>query len=181
VTLWPAADEYCATRDRRAQLWEDLSDAQQQTSLLDSLEAKAEQRRQILESFEKKAVPQDQLYGFRNRLVEMTRESGCRVRRIQLGSPRTRRWYENDNPCKQIKAPERGQETPFQLQTQPVALSAAGSLPQIKRLLAELHETGKMMHTKSFRLRPDGSNRKAVVLELELILYDLQKTEAKAA
>ncbi len=181
LTVWPAADEYTALRERRLELFDSLTEAQQQASELSSLKAEADERNRTLAELESQTVPLSQVHRFRSRLVELTRRSGCRVRKIQLGVPRATVWYEKDNPRKPPRAAERGPETPFQLQTQPVTLSASGSLNQVKQLLAGLHDTGKMMHTKRFNLRPMGPDRKEIVLELELILFHLQKKPANAA
>jgi len=178
AVILPAADEYTASRDRQAQLTATLENTRSIVARLDEFEGMVAQRLQKLEELENRTTRDQQAQAFRERVVTMVRESGCQMRRVRLGQPTSRRWHENDNALDQVASITKGPETVLMLNVQPVSLSVTGTTAGVKSLLEQLHRSGKLMHTKSFALRPAGlENAKEVLLDVEFLLFDL--TEAQ--
>jgi hypothetical protein len=58
-----------------------------------------------------------------------------------------------------------------------MSLSMTGTLEAVKDLLSRLQSSNRLIHCQNFSLGPVRNNPKEVVLDLELLLFDL--TEAK--
>ena len=176
--ILPAADEYSASRDRHARLTSTLNNTRSIVARLDEYEGQVAERVRKLENLETRTTGEKQAQAFRERIVVMVRESGCQMRRIRLGQPTARRWHENDKALDQMASTTKGPETPLMLNVQPVSLSVTGTTASVKGLLEQLHRSGKMMHTKSFALRPAGlENPKEVLLDVEFLLFNLTEVQ----
>ena len=178
AALLPAADEYLAQRDHRTDSLESLTDVREQVAQLDALEAQSGQLGERLARLEDQTVADKNVYHFRSNLVALTRTSGCSIRRIHLGKPHIRDWHENDRPVEVRTAARNDDKATYELRSQHVSLSVSGTLDSTRELLEALRGTGKMIHVESLALRPSGPNRKAVTLEVELIVFGLEKKKS---
>jgi len=182
ATVLPLADEYLALRDRREHLKVELSGAQQAAKALPRFEKRVHQQIRTLENWQSQTVPAGQVHEFRRSVVDLVRETGCQIRRVHTDAAHTRPWSEGDDPLKvrNVRSKKKD-DSHFELTSQSFVLEISGTLPQIEAVLSQLHREGKLAHTRHFVLRPVGRNRKEVVLELELLLFDLtRKTNTSA-
>ena len=182
TTVLPAADELSRSRQNRAKLEESAARMRREVADLEDVRQKAEEGRKRLEELEALSVSVENVPLFRQEIVAWARKSGCQVRRTRPGSPRSRRWDEGDSlfastAVKRTPTGEKKLDSPYVLQTQPLSVSVAGTLPRVKKLLAQLHSANRLIQFEEFTLAPSRDNPKEVVLDIELLLFDLVKAE----
>jgi hypothetical protein len=69
-------------------------------------------------------------------------------------------------------------DSPYRLNVHPLSLSVSGTLSGVKALLDRLHSTDRLIRNKSLAVYPPGQeDRRQVVMDLELNLFNLTKTE----
>ena len=176
VVLTPLVDEYFNNKESRRALTEELGLAQETAKRLPAFEKRVAKLAEEIGRFEKRSVSQDSLSQYRSRLVEMIRDSGCQVRRIDVSAPTLRPWLENDNP---LKKPTPGnataKHTPFVLERRDVALSVDGTMENIRGLLDKIHEDDTFAYPQQMKLRAAGRRGGSVALDLELRLFALSR------
>src|SRR5690349_15907929 len=86
LLLWPLADDYSALTANRAKLAEELDDSRADGEQIGQLETRVAAAAQELAELESRTVSEQAISDFRNDLVELVRQSGCQVRRIDNGS-----------------------------------------------------------------------------------------------
>ena len=182
VTLLPLADEYEDLKQRSVGAETALAEARFVAQDLESFQRRVQVQVAQLEKLEARAVSSQRVHEFRNRMVDMVRESGCQIRRIQVGAGQTRKWLKNDDPLQSTASGgDAKNDSGFQLESQTFTLSVTGSLPKLKELLATLHAQHYLAHTRSFSLRPVGQDGKEASLDLELWLFDLARKKPVSA
>jgi hypothetical protein len=182
VTLLPLADEYQDLQQRRTEAETALAEGRLVAHDLEACHERVRAQVAQLEKLEARAVSSRRVDEFRNRMVEMVRESGCQIRRIQVGAGQARKWLKNDDPLQSTASGTDGKnDSGFQLESQTFTLSVTGSLPKLKELLAALHAQHYLAHTKSFSLRPAGQDGKEASLDVELWLFDLARKKPVSA
>jgi hypothetical protein len=112
---------------------------------------------------------------FRGEIIQLVRQSGCRMTRNSLGAPREREWYKNDSflalrPASEKKA----DRTPFLLRTRNYNVTLSGTMANVAQLLAELSRKDYLLHAAGFSMQK-ADDENTVVLELELILIELAR------
>lgn len=177
TAVLPAADELNRSRQSRAQLEEDAARMRREVADLEGVRQKAEEKQQRLSELEALAVAADQVPLFRQEIVDWARKSGCQVRRIRLESPRSREWQKGDRLSEPASAKRKKPDSSYVLKMQPLSVSVSGTLPKVKRLLAELHSTDRLIQCKNLTISPSRDNQKEVVLNIELMLFDLTEPE----
>ncbi len=181
LVAWPAADVYFATRQQQVLLQQRLHDARQAAESSEQLNSVLEQKTKQLVEAQARGISIDDVHEFRRQLVEITRSSGCRVRRIQIGKPHSRGWKIGDDPL--ITKAGSNKKTPdgkFRLISQQLDLTIDGKLPAVRELLDSLAERKKLLHTESFTLRPTKAGGSDVTVQMRLLLFDLEdKTDAE--
>lgn len=173
LTVLPLSDEYGALREEESRLELELADSLRIASSLPKLDQRLEQKRQELEEVENRTVDEEAVSEFRSRLIEIARDTGCRVRRISFGSTRSRQWYEDDNVMATDSSGADRKKTPFAVETRPVSLSVTGSTAAVKKLISRVRSDGIMQHMKFLEMRSAGKNRQSVQLDIELWCYAL--------
>jgi len=181
VLVWPLADEYSALAENREKLVTDLYDTQLEGDRLTDFERRVGETTRKLGELEARAVGEDELAEFRGRIVELARQAGCQVRRINASSAKARSWRENDHVVELPKGSQDNKETGYELKTQSFVVTVGGTLPNLQRFLAALHAQRNLEHVRSFSLRPEGADRKEIVLDLELWLFDLSRKNSISA
>ncbi|NQU20727.1 MAG: hypothetical protein HQ567_05540 [Candidatus Nealsonbacteria bacterium] len=176
TTVLPAADELSRSRRDRAQLEEDSSRMRREVAALEDVRCNAKEEQQRLEELEAMAVTADQVPLFRQEIVDWARKAGCQVRRIRLESPRSQQWQEGDS-LESTAAKRKKPDSSYVLKMQSLSVSVSGALPEVKRLLTQLHSTNRLIQCRKFSIAPSHDSRKEVVLNLELMLFDLSKAE----
>ncbi len=177
VALLPMVDEYFDKRTSRNDLSEELVAARQTAESLPVYEKQAEEVGKHLESLQRRTVDEAGVARFRSRLVDVVRESGCQIRRIEVGAPTRRPWKENDKPLSETSLPPGEGDTPFSLEQRVLVLAVDGSMSAIHDLIAQLEKDKTVSHLHHLHLHASGGGE-SVTLELELWLFALSRTAA---
>lgn len=175
VTVLPQVDLYYAERTEKEELSEELREAERTYAELPQLRQRVEAKRVEIEGIEDRGVDEQRLTPFRDSLVLLTREAGCQMRRINVGSPRKRDWRRNDQPLGETNTRE--PVTPFVLETRPVTLSVTGPIEAVRKLLSLVEEDDRFLHSHSLALRPLGRNAD-VQLDVEVWYFALTNRKA---
>ncbi len=178
VALLPMVDDYFDKRSSRSELSEELAAARQTAESLPVYERQAVEFGKELAAIEARAVDEAGLARFRSRLVDVVRDSGCQIRRIEVGVPTRRPWKENDEPLSELGEPTGEGATPFSLERRSVILAVDGSMSAIHQLIAELEKDQMISHPHRLHLQAAGGGGESVTLELELWLFALSRTAA---
>jgi Tfp pilus assembly protein PilO len=179
TTVLPAADELSRSRQDRAQLEELAARMRSEVADLEDVRLRTREEQQRLKKLEALAITAEQVPLFRQEIVDWARTAGCQVRRIRLGSARSQGWQEGGSLFESTSAKRRKLNSPYVLQMQPLSVSVSGTLPKVKRLLTELHSTDRMIHCENLSVSPSSDDRREVVLNVDLTLIDLTKSEAQ--
>jgi hypothetical protein len=175
VVIWPAADDYIALRAQRVKLARNLARNQVLVEGLPRLRDQTLEAEKKLHALEMETVSPDRIHVFRGHVVELVRQSGCQIRRIQVGDDLTRSWEDGSDPLDANWASQSDQETNvYDLHLRPFSVSVNGPLTAVKDFLQRLEQSKTLAHTKGFTLRPDGPRREEVVLDIELVLLALE-------
>ncbi len=175
LLIWPAADDYCGACRQRRDLTKTLTRVQDQVANVDSLEAEAAQVARDLATLKAAAVPVEATHAFRDELIELTRGAGCQIREIDLRESQRRKWLHDDHPLRTAHTADDFGATPYDLTTQQVSATAAGTFGDLRKLLGQLRARQKLLRVDELDLRPTGEANGRVRLLLELTAYDLQQ------
>jgi hypothetical protein len=170
-------DDFFDKRTSRSDLTEELAAARLTAEALPAYEKQAEEVRQELEALEVRTVDEAGVARFRSRLVDLVRESGCQIRRIDVGAPTRRTWSENDDVLTESAAPG-ASGTPFMLERRSVVLAVDGSMPAVHDLLNRLEKVRTLSHPHRLQMQGASAGGDTVTLELELWLFALSRTAA---
>ena len=138
-------------------------------------------KKSALEQLDAKAQSDKTVGQFRNRMVQLVRQSGCKMRRVRLGQPSRRRWRETDDPFIWKSVADAGAETQFDLRTQILSISLTGSVKQINNFLTKVHQLDSFIHTMNLSLQRSREGEESAVLELDLLLLNLSRTDDMSA
>jgi sensor c-di-GMP phosphodiesterase-like protein len=181
---WSAADAYFATRQQQVNLRRQIQNAKRVSQSTEQLQQTLETKTQQLAEARARGVSTADVHEFRRQLVEMTRTSGCRVRRINNSKPRIQDWQFDDNPLAPHMRADKKNPSQYRLVSQQLDLTIDGKLPAVRDLLDRLAKFNKLIHTDVFTLRPTTVGSNDVTVQLRLMLFDLEdkptdgKTEA---
>jgi hypothetical protein len=176
AVLLPMVDDFFDKRSSRSELTDQLEAARQTAESLPQLEKQSAAVKKDLEALETRTVDEAALARYRSRLVDLVRESGCQIRRIEVGAPHKRPWKNNDKALNEI--PPAGADTPFSLERRPVTLSVDGAMSAVQDLLAKLEKERTLSHPHRMQLQSVSGTGETVTLELELWLFALSRTAA---
>ncbi len=179
AVLIPLADDYFDKKESRRTLAEELDSARQTVASLPTYEQRANEMTQQLGEYEARSVSQQSVSEYRSKLVNLIRDSNCQMRRLDLGTPTSRPWLENDNPLKRpIVQGTKVKKTPFTLERRSVVLLVDGTMDSIRSLLDKLHEDETFAYPSRLNLHAAGRQGGTVTLELELWLFALGRSKA---
>lgn len=173
AVILPLADEYTALCEERSRLESLVYSTKLMEENLGGLEDRSRQQAKSLEQLESRGISRQNIQQFRSDLVRWAKAAECRVQSIRVDGSRSRRWKENDQPLEHRARAKSNKETPFTLTTQSLSISIAAPLGQIKEFMAKLHEDDRLIHVKGFNLKPLRAGDANLVLELDLLLFDL--------
>jgi hypothetical protein len=176
AVLLPMVDDFFDKRSSRSELTDQLEAARQTAESLPQLEKQSAAVKKDLEALETRTVDEAALARYRSRLVDLVRESGCQIRRIEVGAPHKRPWKNNDKALNEM--PPAGADTPFSLERRPVTLSVDGAMSAVQDLLAKLEKERTLSHPHRVQLQSVSGTGETVTLELELWLFALSRTAA---
>lgn len=193
LVLWPSADNYFRTATRITDLQNVLAEAAsaEQISVERTSFANAVKKR--LDTLEAATYSEDQVHLLRGQLTDLVRQTGCQLRRIEVGAVSRRKWLADDHAIVPKPVAKDAEFSAFKLRSQVVSLSVTGGMSNLKELLAKIDEMNKLMHTQRLQLRSavipgqedlKGTTTARLSLELELLLLGLEldvKTDPKPA
>ncbi len=176
VVLTPLVDDYFDSRERYAALRDEIGLAREEAELLPQLVQQTERVVEQLASQESRCVSESTLSDYRSHLVEMVRDSGCQIRRLELSSPIERPWKGEDNPLQEGSSNSlSGSETPFLLERRSVQLSVNGRTAGLYDLLEKLQQDSKLAYPERMEILSDGQEGEELTMELELWLFALAR------
>ena len=176
VLVLPLVDLYCAERDKREAVLAELDAAKQVTSGLGKFEERVNARLDELRVFEARTVDEGEVPEFRGQLVDMVREAGCSLRRLNVGPPSTRPWHEGDDPTAPRSDSRHGDDdTNLDLQWRPVSISLSGSIAGLEGFLQRLGVARMLMYTRTFEMYPSTPSRRTLTLDMELWYFTLTR------
>jgi len=176
LLVLPLVDVYCAERDEKEAVLADLGLAKQVTSELGRFEDRVDARLAELRVLEARTIDEEEVPEFRGRLVDMVREAGCSLRRLNVGTALSRPWHAGDDPVSPRADAKRGEEdAELNLQWRPVTISLSGSISSLQSFLQRLEAAGMMMHTRTFEMYPSSPSRRTLTLDMELWYYTLTR------
>ncbi len=175
----PQADDYFVKRNSRNELAENLVRARETASLLPNHEARVAEAREQLQAIESRTVDEERLAPYRNRIVELVRDSGCQIRQLDVGAPAQRAWRQGDDPLDESgKSIGKAGATPFMLERRTMNLAVDGTMPAIHDLLNRLEKEHTLAHPHRLQLQGAGNGGETVTLQLELWLFALARGQA---
>lgn len=178
VVVWPAVDGYIEARTLKYEAREKLEKTNAEIAKLPQHAELFQKKQKELAALTRRTVQEDSAQRLRNDLVQLVRKSGCTMRRIRLGDPTRRDWMENDSPVTGANPADPGAKTPFRLVSRQLSLSIDGQMPKLHQFLSELHKIDKTMHTRTISLQRAGRTRGIATLDLDMVLFDLEKAES---
>lgn len=180
VLVLPLVDFYMVERAEKAALLAELSSANQVAEKLDQYESRVAEKSTQLAKFEARTVSAESLPELRSMLMDMARETGCSLRRLNVETPTSRPWLHGDDP---IEASEPGNAKPadepveFTLESWPVNLQMSGSDANLRSMLDRMEADGMLMHTKNFEMHPANAGGKMLDVDMELLYFSLARNK----
>jgi hypothetical protein len=176
LLVLPLVDVYCAEHDEKEGVLADLELAKQVGTGLARFEERVAARVTELDVLEGRTVDEDEVPEFRGRLVDMVREAGCSLRRLNVGPASSRPWHEGDDPiAPRADAKRNDDNTNLNLQWRPVTISLSGSIASLQSFLQRLQAAEMLVHTKTFDMSPSGPSRRTLTLDMELWYFTLTR------
>jgi Tfp pilus assembly protein PilO len=175
LVVLPAADEYKAASARLETAADQLEEMQTEVSGLSRIKQTHEAKQAELAKLEQLAISESDAQQLRSDLVEMVRQTGCTMRQIRLGEGLRREWTSDDHPVRSATLAERGDETPYQLETRQLSISLTGAMANLHEFMARIHRLDKLIHTRSVSVRRADEEGDTTTMEMDLLLFDLVK------
>jgi len=176
LVLIPLVDEYFDHKESRNTFTENLGRARQTAEAVPKLEQTVTKIVRELEAIESRTVNEESLSQYRTKLVDLVRETGCQVRRLDVSTPTLRPWFHDDNPLKnQVASAAKKRKTSFTLERRSVRLSVDGSTENVQSLLKQLHSDETLSYLRRLNLNSGSRKGETVNLELEMWLFALGK------
>jgi hypothetical protein len=173
VVLVPLVDDYFDKRESRRTLREDLDRARETELTLPAFEKRVAELEATAQQLEDRTVSDALVSQYRTNLMEMVRQAGCQVRRLEVGGSAHRPWLEEDNPLQATAPTPTANKTPFQLERRSLNLSVDGEMATIHNLLEQLEQDKTIAYPRRVQLHSAGGRGASATLELELWLFAL--------
>lgn len=169
----PWADEYLRLRRDAAeltQLEQQSREMRQRATQLDKIETKLIRQ---LEEMNRRSIEPEETEMVRHTIVEIVRNAGGRVRRLEIPEGERRTWADRGDDARNSTMPIYAEESAFQFHTHHVDLQVDGSLKSIQQILEAIIDQGWLMTTRGLTMTPTSVRESPVSLELHLVLYGL--------
>ena len=173
AVLWPLTDDYFDERESRRALMDGLDRARQKEKILPAFEQRVAELEEKVSLLEGRTVSAESVSQYRTTLLEIIREAGCQMRRLEVGTPTRRPWMRNDDPLQSTAALGVTDKTPFQLERRNIKLSINGEMTSIHNLLDQLEKDKTIAYPHRLQLHSTGGRSTSATLELELWLFAL--------
>ena len=178
ATAWPAADVYFDEKAKHAELEAQLAEAEATAAQLPAAEKLVATLDTRLGELEKRTVNEANVASFRSRLVGLIRDSGCQVRRLEVGAPTVRPWNQDDKVLEDMPPGAPLTPTPFVLERRSVGIAVDGPMNAITTLLERIAKEEQLAHSHRVHLNSAGPGGQTVSLELELWFFALARKGA---
>ncbi len=178
LVLVPLVDDYIEKSEDRRVLTEELISARKTNESLPKFEQRVKQVVDEVAMLETRTVTEESVSRARSDLVGMIRESGCRMRRLEVGIPQSRPWLENDDPLimnTNLGVAQKKSKTPFTLERRTINLSVAGEMTSIHNLLDELEKDNMLSYPHRLQLQSAEVGKSVAGMELELWYFALKR------
>jgi hypothetical protein len=175
VLVLPSVDVYYAGRSEKSALEGELENARG-IAANTQLESRLTEKLSQLAAMDDRTVDDESLPALRGRLLDLAKETGCNIRRLNVGAAASRPWLANDDPTVSrvdAKTLEMESSTGFVLEWRPVNVSLSGSSVNLRAMLERISASNMLMHTKSLEMFPPSPNRQSLTLDLELWYFTL--------
>ena len=173
ATVYPLTDEYFEERAKHSDLSDQLEDAKTTAAALPAEEKAVAELAEELALMEERSVDESSVPAFRSRLVEMVRESGCQIRRLDVGTPNQRPWTKGAHAIDETLVAGAPQPTPFTLERRAVLLAVDGPMAAIHGLLQRIEDERQLAHPHRLQLASASRGGDTVTMELELWYFAL--------
>jgi hypothetical protein len=131
-------------------------------------------RRGELSQAEAACVTPQRLTELRGEIVRLARETGCQIRRVNVGEAHQRPWWIEDDPLSTEPPVSAGRPPArYRLRSQVLSLSLSGRLASVREFLGKLLAMDALLRPQKVVLRPEGEAAETS-LELECLLFDLE-------
>jgi len=172
----PLVDVYYAGISEKQDLFAELESARQVAAQITPLQKRVAERVTELERFEQGTIDEQSWRSLHERLLVLAKETGCSIRRLNVGEAMSRPWSPGEDP---IGLPAATRRTDAKevclLEWRPVNISLSGSSTALRTVLERMMTEGKLMHTKLLEMYPSSPNRQMKTLDMELWYFSLAR------
>jgi hypothetical protein len=174
VLILPLVDLLRAGRDEKANLLAELESAQNVAAEMKEFETRVNDKLTQMKGFEARTVDDESMPALRGKLVDLAKETGCSIRRLNVGAMATRAWKPGESPFAQTSDRKPSDAAPtIQLEWRPVSISLSGTSASLRSMVERVAGSGMLMHTKSLEMYPSSPTRQNLTLDMELWYYTL--------
>ncbi|HEX4413134.1 MAG TPA: hypothetical protein VH107_05855 [Lacipirellulaceae bacterium] len=175
VLILPLVDLLRAGRDEKASLLAELDSAQNVAAEMKEFEVRVAERLSQAKEFEARTVDDESMPALRGKLVDLAKETGCSIRRLNVGATGARVWKPGESPFAQTsdRKPTDATAPVIQLEWRPVSISLSGTGASLRSMVERVAASGMLMHTKSLEMYPSSPTRQNLTLDMELWYYTL--------
>ncbi|MCC9601567.1 hypothetical protein LOC67_13500 [Stieleria sp. JC731] len=170
ITL-PCWDHYCSQQTR----FESLQTELYETTLASMNVEAMENRLRQLDSVDDSNSPlfdQDRAERFRELITELTFDYGCQLKRLSLSDARQTPWIAGRDPNNADMDTDEAIESPFNLETRLINLSARGPLTKLTKLIIHLNSIEEFAVPTNLTVQREGNNGH-LALDVEISLFGL--------
>jgi hypothetical protein len=176
VLVLPLVDVIRAGHNEKEALLAELESAEQVAKALPQVESRAAEKVTQLEAFQRRTVDDESLPALRERLVDLAKEAGCNIRRLNVGAASSRPWKPGDSPFATAADSKRNDTgAGFLLEWRPLSISLSGTSASLRSMVERVAAAGMLMHTKSFEMYPSSPSRQTLTLDMELWYFTLAR------
>lgn len=178
VLVMPLVDAIRAGRDEQESLLAELDSARSVAAEIQGFETRVGEKLTQLKEIEDRTVDDESMPALRGKLVDLAKETGCSIRRLNVGTMSSRAWKPGDSPLTATsdkKAAEPASGPNFQLEWRPVSISLSGTSASLRSMVERVAATGMLMHTKSLEMYPSSPTRQTLTLDMELWYFTLAR------
>jgi hypothetical protein len=178
VLILPLVDLLRAGRDEKEGLLAELDSARNVAAEMKEFEVRVAEKVAQLKGFEARTVDDESMPALRGKLVDLAKETGCSIRRLNVAGASSRAWKPGENPFAQVpdrKVGDVATGANYQLEWRPVTISLTGTSTSLRGMVERVAASGMLMHTKSLEMYPSSPNRQNLTLDMELWYYTLSR------
>jgi hypothetical protein len=176
LLVLPLVDVYCAGLNEKEALLAELESAKRVAAALPQVETRVAEKLAQLEAFQQRTVDEQSLPTLREKLMDLAKEAGCSIRRLNVGAATSRPWTPNDNPIGPHNEPVKTESNAsFLLEWRPVSISLSGTSANLRNLVNRVTGAGMLMHTKTLEMYPSSATRQTLTLDMEIWYFTLAR------